>query len=115
MPFIGEITLEFCDVATQGASMEDVVRAARATPRNAELWFLTLTRPNEDFMDVTLNADGTFHVQCGEGESRRLNDSPVDEALMESLLVSFYEHDNLWKQRCAWKEPKKRGLLDFFR
>jgi hypothetical protein len=114
MPFIGELTMEFCDQATEGVSLEDLVAAARLTPRGPD-WFLTLSRPGEDFMDAVLDENGAVTIQCSEAGTRWLSDGPIDEALLESLFVSFYEHDNLWKQRCAWKEPKKRGLLDFFR
>ena len=113
MPFIGTLTLEFCDVDTEDASLDDVLAAARVTPRDVRDWFLTLSRPNEDYMDVTLNEDGTFHVQYGEGGKHWIADSPVGQELLESLLASFYEHDNQWKQRCNWKEPKKGGILGF--
>ena len=119
MPFIGEITLEFCDEATPSVTKEDLVRAVRRQPRDVRDWFLTLTRSNDDYMDATMADDGThFTLRCGENGKTVASASPIDEALLESLLVSFYEHDNLWRRQCTWAEQpaKKRfSLGDLFR
>ncbi|HEX4782617.1 MAG TPA: hypothetical protein VH301_17805 [Usitatibacter sp.] len=115
MPFLGTITLEFCDTATQDAGKDAVLEAARRKPRDLDDWFLTLTRSNEDYMDATMNADGSFRVQCSDGlgkaEKVLVADSPVDEELLLKLLDSYYENDGAWKALCAWKAPAKKSLF----
>ncbi|HSS27876.1 MAG TPA: hypothetical protein VLL50_07965 [Usitatibacter sp.] len=115
MPFLGTITLEYCDTATDDASKDAVMEAARRTPRDLDDWFLTLTRANEDYMDSTMNEDGTFRVQYSEGQGAAekvlIADSPVDEELLVKLLDSYYENDGGWKAMCAWKERKKKTLF----
>ena len=114
MPFLGTITLEYCDTATDDASKEAVMEAARRTPRDVDDWFLTLTRANEDYMDSTMNADGTFRVQFSEGQGKDekvLIADSVDEELLVKLLDSYYENDRAWKTMCEWKERKKKSLF----
>jgi len=117
MPFVGELEMEFCDQVTSSVTKEDIVRAVHEQPRDARDWFLTLTRPNEDYMDATMSEDGTgFELRCGENGKTVSSASPVDEALLEALMLSFFEHDNLWRGQCKWVEQApKRGILDFFR
>ena len=110
MPFIGTITMEYCDTATEDVSLERVLEAARAGRLEGD-WFLTLTRANEDFMDVTVNEDKSLHLVCGEDDERLVCES-ADPAILERLLTSFYDHDKSWKALCAWHPPKKKGLLD---
>jgi hypothetical protein len=114
MPFSGTITLEFDDVVTDDVAKEAVLAAARRVPRDTDDWSLTLTRPNEDFMDATMNNDAAFHVHWREGEAGFFSDA-VDEELLVRLLESFYENDKAWKKMCEWKERKKafslRGLF----
>ena len=115
MPFLGTLTMEYCDTATDDVGKDAVMDAARRTPRDLDDWFLTLTRANEDYMDSTMNADGTFRVQYSEGrgpaEKVMIADSPVDEALLVRLLDSYYENDGGWKTMCAWKERRKKSLF----
>ena len=115
MPFLGTITLEFCDTATNDVSKDAVMEAARRTPRDVDDWFLTLTRANEDYMDSTMNADGTFRVQFSEGqgnaEKTLIAAAPVDEELLVRLLDSYYENDGAWKTMCEWTERKKKSFL----
>ena len=110
MPFLGTITLEFCDPAREDASKEAVLEAAGRTPRDVDDWFLTLTRPNEDFLDCTMNDEATFHVHWCEGEKRFFSDA-VDEALLVRLVDSYFENDGAWKTMCGWKERKKKTFL----
>ena len=114
MPFLGTITLEYCDTATEDASKEAVMEAARRTPRDVDDWFLTLTRSNEDYLDSTMNADGTFRVQFSEGlgpaEKVMICDA-VDEEVLVRLVESYYENDGGWKTMCAWKQYKKKSFL----
>lgn len=114
MPFLGELTLEFCDQATPGASREDVERALAVTPRSPRDWFLTLTRANDEYVDVTLDDDGSFFIQCEEDGKKWVCESPLTEELVATLVLAFYEHERDWRSRTAWRELKrKRGLLDF--
>ena len=119
MPFIGELELEFCDETTPSVTKEDLVRAVHRTPRDVRDWFLTLSRANEDYMDATMADDGIhFEVRCGENGKTVASASPIDEALLESLVLSFFEHDNLWREQCTWVEkPVKKGfsLGSFFK
>jgi hypothetical protein len=114
MPFLGTITLEYCDTATDDASKDAVLEAARRTPRDVDDWFLTLTRANEDYLDSTMNADASFRVQYSEGrgaaEKVMICDS-VDEETLVRLLDSYYENDGGWKTMCAWHERKKKSLF----
>ena len=115
MPFLGTVTMEYCDTATDDVGKEAVMEAARRTPRDLDDWFLTLTRPNDDYMDATMNADGTFRVQYSEGQGpaeKVMIASPVDEELLVKLLESYYENDGAWKTMCAWKERKKKSLFE---
>ncbi len=111
MPFLAEITLDCCDVETQGASREEVVGAARRKPRDARDWYLTLTRGEEEFMDATMEDDSTFGVRCLEDGKKYQTATAIGEELLEPLLLSFYEHDRTWRALCAWEEmPDKRKL-----
>lgn len=115
MPFLGTITLEFCDTATGDVGKDAVMEAARRTPRDLDNWFLTLTRANDDYMDATMNGDGSFRVQFSEGQGKAektlIAASPVDEELLARLLDSYYENDGGWKTMCEWKERKKKSFL----
>jgi len=115
MPFLGTLTLEYCDTTTGDVGKDAVLEAARRTPRDVDDWFLTLTRANEDYMDSTMNADGTFRVQYSEGlgkaEKVLIAASPVDEELLVKLLASYYENDGGWKTMCEWKAPGKKSLF----
>ena len=114
MPFLGTITLEYCDTTTGDASKDAVLEAARRTPRDLDDWFLTLTRPNEDYMDSTMNADGTFRVQYSEGQGaaeKAMIAEAVDEETLLRLLDSYYENDAGWKTMCEWKERRKKTLF----
>ena len=109
MPFIGELELEFCDETTPSCTKEDLVRAIHRQPRDARDWYLTLRRAN-DYMDATVAESGSgFEVRCRENGATVESSSPIDEALLESLLLSFFEHDHLWREQCTWVElPAKR-------
>ena len=97
-----ETALEFCDEAiSSGATREDLKAVLGRKPRTED-WFLTLTRSNDDFMDATLGDEGTFAVQCRENGKAYRATSVVDEALLESLLVSFLERDDSWSRQCKW-------------
>jgi hypothetical protein len=111
MPFLAELTLEFCDVETRGVSREEVVRAAREKPRDPHDWFLTLTRGEEEYMDSTLEDETTFSVRCKEDGKQYRTVAGIREELLEPLFLSFYEHDRAWKTLCAWEElPGKRAF-----
>ena len=116
MPFLGTVTMEYCDTATNDVGKDAVMEAARRTPRDLDDWFLTLTRPNDDYLDATMNGDGSFRVQYSEGqgaaEKTLIADAPVDEVLLGRLLDSYYENDGGWKTMCAWKEPRKKSFLE---
>jgi hypothetical protein len=119
MPFIGELELEFCDQTTPSVTKEILVSAVHRTPREVRDWFLTLRRANDEYMDATMADDGVhFEIRCSEGGKTVASASPIDEALLESLVLSFYEHDNLWRQQCTWVDrPVKKGfsLRDLFK
>jgi Protein of unknown function (DUF3592) len=89
------------------ATKEDVERALARQPR-ADDWYLSLSRPNDDYMDVYLE-DGTLQVQCEES-GRTLNSaSAVDEAILKSLLLSFLARDDSWSTQCKWEMPPHAG------
>ena len=99
------LTLEVCDeVASEAATEEDIARALDKQPRDED-WFLTLTRPNGEFMDVTLGAGGQPEVQVEEGGDLLQTASSVDEAMLRQLLLSFLHGDNAWRDLCVWIEP----------
>jgi hypothetical protein len=116
MPFIGELTLEFCDRETVGPSREELVQALRATPRSAHDWYLTLTRTNGEYIDVLVTEDASFEIQCLEDGKKMLSTASVDEAMLEALVLAFFDHDRNWKGATAWRElPSRRGLPGLFR
>ena len=110
MPFIGELELDFCDETTPSVTRETLVAAVHRRPRDTRDWYLTLSRANEEYMDATMADDGVhFTIRCREGEKTMASSGDIDEALLESLFVSFFEHDHLWRQECTWTElPSKR-------
>ena len=121
MPFLAEVTLEYADVETKGVTREEIVRAARDTPRDTRDWYLTLRRgddDNEEFMDATMEDDSTFGVRVFEDGKKYKTGASIQEELLEPLFLSFYEHDRAWKTLCAWEElPEKRkfSLTDLFK
>ena len=121
MPFTGEVTLDFCDTETRAATREDVVRAARQTPLDLNDWYLTLRRgsgPDEEYMDATMEGEAAFSLRCREDGKQYRTVGAVNEDVLQSLLVSFHEHDRVWKALCDWEEiPGKRGfgIKDLFR
>ena len=111
MPFLAEVSMEFCDVETKGVSRDEVTRAARQKPRDPHDWFLTLRRGDDDheeYMDSTMEDASTFSVRVEEDGNKYRTAAPIGEELLEPLFVSFYEHDRTWKTLCAWEEvPQK--------
>ena len=120
MPFLGELTLECCDVETKGVSREDVIAAAHQQPRDVRDWFLTLRRgggDNEEYMDSTMEDETTFSLRCREDGKSYRTAAAIREELLEPLFLSFYDHDRAWKTLCGWEEvPEKRkfSLKDLF-
>lgn len=110
MPFLGTITMEYCDTATEDVSLDQVLEAARK-PITGEDWFITLTRANDDFVDATVHEDGRLHLVC-DSDNERLVCESADPAVLEGVLRSFYDHDKAWKGLCEWRPPKKKGLLE---
>jgi hypothetical protein len=109
MQFLGTVRMESCDTTTEDASLEQVLEAAGTGPLDED-WFLTLTRANEDFLDISVNDDGSLHVVCDSDDDRLICEA-ADPGLVKELARSFYAHDNAWKQLCEWQPPKKKGLL----
>jgi hypothetical protein len=115
MPFIGELTLDFCDRSTSGATRADVEAALAQTPRQRD-WFLTLTRSNEEFIDVVLEDDATYFVHWQENGKEMSSASPVPEDRIAAMVLAFYEHMPGWQSGLDWQEVgHKRGLLGFLR
>ena len=114
MPFLAELTMEFCDVETKGVTRDEVVRAARQKPRDPHDWFLTLRRGDDDheeYMDSTMDGGTTFTLRVLEDGKKYQTAAALPEELLEPLFTSFYEHDRAWKTLCAWEEvPEKRGF-----
>jgi len=108
MPFIGEIELEFCDVETKAATRDDVIQAVHTQPRDVRDWFLTLRRPDENYMDATMEDEKTFSVRYSDHGQTYASAGAIDEVLLESLLLSFYDNDRAWKTLCAWNEIVKK-------
>jgi hypothetical protein len=99
-----KLTLEVCDeVASEAATEEDIARALGKQPRDAD-WYVTLTRANGEFMDVTMGAGGP-EVQVEEGGDLLQTASSVDEAMLRELLLSFLRGDGVWRDLCIWIEP----------
>ena len=97
----GDAELEFCDeVVSSAATKEDIERAVERQPRS-EVWYLTLTRSNDDYMDVSVKDDGTFEIECDVERPQR-SASVIDEALLKSLLLSFLDGDDSWSRQCKW-------------
>ena len=95
-------TLEYCDeVVSEAATREDIERVLERRPRPPDDWYLTLTRPNDDYMDVSVKEDGTFEIQCDAKRLQR-SASVIDEALLNSVLVSFLDGDDSWTRQCKW-------------
>lgn len=116
--FAGELSLEFCDVETKAVSREEVERAARASPRDPRDWYLTLRRSDDEWIDATMDDETRFGVRYREAGKTYSTVASLDEAALEALFVSFFEHDGAWKRLCEWKEvPKKKGfsLKNLFR
>jgi hypothetical protein len=115
MPFIGELTLDFCDRSTPSATRADVEAALAEAPRKAD-WYLTLTRANEEFIDVVLEEDGTYFVHWLENGKEMRAAGPVLEERVAEMALAFYEHLPGWQAGLEWEEVrKKKGLLDFLR
>lgn len=110
MRFAGELTLDFCETETKDASRDDVEHAARTTPRDANEWYMTLTRSDDEWMDATMDGESSFGVRCGEAGSV-VECSGIDAEKLEAVFVSFYEGDHSWKTMCDWKPKKGKGFL----
>ena len=110
MPFVGELTLDFCEVETKAATRENVERAARATPRDTNDWYMTLTRDDDHWMDATMDDDTHFGLRCEEA-GKIVECFGIDAAKLEAVFVSFYEGGGAWRTMCEWKEKKKEGFL----
>jgi hypothetical protein len=114
VPFIGELILDFCDRSTPSAMRADVEAALAETPRNTD-WYLTLTRANEEFLDVVLEEDGTYFVHWLEND-KEMNATAVPPERIADMVLAFYEHLPGWQSGIEWQDAKrKRGLLDFLR
>ena len=114
MPFIGELTLDFCDRSIASATRADVEAALAETPRNAD-WYLTLTRANEDFLDIVLEEDGSYFVHWLE-DGKEMKADAVPQERIADMALAFFEHLPGWQSGIEWQEAKrKRGLLDFLR
>lgn len=97
-----DLTLELCDeVVSTAATEDDIARALERQPRDED-WFLTLTRENEDFMDVTVGEDGSLQVQCSEGGQLHEAASVVDDSKLKELLLSFLRADGAWRNQATW-------------
>jgi hypothetical protein len=105
-------TLEYCDeLVSEAATKEDIAQVLARTPRPPDDWYVTLTHPNGDYMDVSVKEDGTFQVQCDATRLQR-SASVIDEALLNSLLASFLEDGDSWTRECKWVDlppPKPAG------
>jgi len=108
--FAGELSLEFCDVETTAVSRDEIVKAARTTPRDPHDWFMTLRRDDDHWMDATMDDDTPFGIRYGEG-GKTYEVSGLDAEKVEAAFVSFYENDGAWRTLCAWKEKPKQGFV----
>ena len=100
--------LTWCeDPPIDPASAEDIIRAVERQPRGED-FSLTLAGEgdSDDFIDVTLAEDGTFAVECEEKGYCADSASVVDEALLKSLLLSFFNGDGQWRTLCEWGPPE---------
>jgi hypothetical protein len=96
-------TLEIGDDVVSSPTADDIERALQR-PRDDE-WYLCLTRPNDDSMDVFILADGSFQVECDANDQDLRAASAIDEALLKSLLLSFLAGDDSWSRQCQWVTP----------
>jgi Protein of unknown function (DUF3592) len=99
----------------QAASAEDIVRAVERQPRGEDFsLLLSADGDSDDFMDVLLADDGTFEVECEEKGVYVRSVSTVDEALLKTLLLSFFNGDGQWRTSCKWETPVRAATAPSF-
>ena len=97
-------TLEICDDVVSSPTADDIERALQRQPRDDD-WAMTLSRPNDDYMDAYVLADGSFQVECDANDRNLRSASVVDEATLKSLFLSFLAGDDFWSRQCNWVTP----------
>jgi hypothetical protein len=97
-------TLEHAGETIDDPSDADIARIL-AEPRDAD-WFLALNR-GDDSMEVMLDA-GDLWVEVMEGERFVQARSRLDETVVKSMLASFRDGTDAWRDMALWKEPPPR-------
>jgi hypothetical protein len=80
------------------------VAIAHAAADKDNSW-LMLSDGDEDFIEATAEDDGTFEIEVAVGDYQALSTSTVDNALLQSILVSFLRGDDQWRSLCRWELP----------
>jgi hypothetical protein len=96
-----ETTLEHRGNTIENPTDADIDRAL-AGPRD-EHWFMTLGR-GEASMDAMIDA-GNLWVEVTEGDRFVQALSKIDEGVVRSMLVSFRDGNDAWRDMALWKEP----------
>jgi len=97
-----DTTLDHAGQTIENPTDADIDRIL-AEPRDDD-WFLSLYRGGDDFMEVMIDA-GDLWVET-EVEGRFLQArSQIDQAVVRSMLLSFRDGDNAWRDLALWKEP----------
>ena len=100
-----DTTLEHAGRKVENPSDEDIARAIDG-PRDDD-WMVSLYRGEDDFMEAMLDA-GELWVEV-EAEGRFLQArSHLDEAVVKSMLASFRDGTEHWRDLALWKEPPAR-------
>jgi len=97
-----QTTLEHAGRTIDNPTDADIAEAIEG-PRDAD-WFLSLSRGEDDFMEVMVDA-GELWVET-EVEGRYLQArSHVDEAAVKTMLSAFRDGAETWRDLAAWREP----------
>src|SRR5688500_14933681 len=71
-------------------------------------WYLTLSRGEDDSMEVMLDA-GDLWVEADVEETFLQARSYVDDATLRAMLIDFRDGGHQWRDLAAWAEPKKQS------
>lgn len=98
-----ELTLSG-NVVAANATAEDIESAVDQRPRGDD-WELCLDSGADDYMEATLEEDGTFWIGTEEKLVYVYSHTPADDALLKSILLSFLHGDGRWRDLAQWKVP----------
>lgn len=70
-------------------------------------WYLALHRGGDDCMEAMIDA-GDLWVEVTEGDRFAQARSRLDEGVVRSMLLSFRDGNEGWRDMALWKEPPPR-------